>query len=266
MADSDVVESKSGVTAVTFVNDSAPSATIKKSLLATEAESSQVESNEEDEVEERETWTRGIDFFLACVGFSVGLGNVWRFPYLCYKHGGGAFLIPYFISVFLGGIPMFFIEVCLGQFMSTGGISAWAICPLFKGIGIAAAVVVFNLNVYYNVVLAWAIRYLFASIAAVFTMVLPWDTCHNYWNTPNCTTFEGTNASSNKEGLIDSATEYWENHILGISKGLEHPGMIKWDLALTLLLAWVIVYLCICKGIKTSGKVSRGENAYLNDK
>lgn len=84
---------------------------------------------------EREKWTRGIEFVLSCIGFAVGLGNIWRFPYLCYKNGGGAFLIPYFICLITGGIPIFFLEIAIGQYTSQGGITAWNFCPLFRGKG-----------------------------------------------------------------------------------------------------------------------------------
>ncbi|NP_001191659.1 putative neurotransmitter transporter [Aplysia californica] len=137
-------------------------------------------------MEQREQWSKKIDFLLACIGFSVGLGNVWRFPFLCYRNGGGAFLIPYFVAVVLGGVPMFFLEVSLGQFMSEGGIGPWKIAPLFQGIGYATAMIVFLLNCEYNVILSWAFYYIFSS----FTSVLPWSHCDNSWNTPNCTTFE----------------------------------------------------------------------------
>lgn len=52
----------------------------------------------------RETWDQKVEFLLAVIGFAVDLGNVWRFPYICYQNGGGAFLIPYCIMLLLGGL------------------------------------------------------------------------------------------------------------------------------------------------------------------
>lgn len=85
-------------------------------------------------LEEREKWGKKVEFFLACIGYAVGLGNVWRFPYLCFENGGGAFLIPYVCMLFLCGMPLFFMELALGQYVSLGPVTSWAaICPMAKG-------------------------------------------------------------------------------------------------------------------------------------
>ena len=82
---------------------------------------------------ERETWGSNLDFLLSIIGFAVDLANVWRFPYLCYKNGGGAFLIPYILMLTLGALPLFYMELILGQFHRQGPISVWRISPIFKG-------------------------------------------------------------------------------------------------------------------------------------
>ncbi|XP_037091571.1 LOW QUALITY PROTEIN: sodium- and chloride-dependent taurine transporter-like [Pollicipes pollicipes] len=206
------------------------------------------------EYRQRETWANNAEFVLSVMGFCVGLGNVWRFPYLCYKNGGGAFLIPYLTCLVTGGVPMFFLEVGIGQFMGEGGISVWKLCPVFTGIGYGTTVISFLLNIYYIVILAWGLLYMFYS----FQSPLPWATCHNAWNTPLCSTFQGvngTNATDVAEGATDPVVEFWENNILGVSSGIDEVGVPQWRLVLTLLLAWIMIYFIVWKGIKSSGKV-----------
>ncbi|CAF4901850.1 unnamed protein product [Pieris macdunnoughi] len=218
---------------------------------------------------ERGSWGSKLDFILSVVGLAIGLGNVWRFPYLCYKNGGGAFLIPYFLTLFLAGIPMFFMELAMGQMLTIGGLGVFKIAPIFKGIGYAAAVMSCWMNVYYIVILAWAIFYFFMSMRSD----VPWRDCDNYWNTDTCVnpydrknltcwssmdmttycTLNGKNVS--KALLSDPVKEFWERRALQISSGIEHIGNIRWELAGTLLLVWILCYFCIWKGVRWTGKV-----------
>ncbi|XP_022916091.1 sodium-dependent dopamine transporter [Onthophagus taurus] len=211
----------------------------------------------------RETWGKKVDFLLSVIGFAVDLANVWRFPYLCYKNGGGAFLVPYCIMLIIGGIPLFYMELALGQFNRKGAITCWGrLVPLLKGIGYAVVLIAFYVDFYYNVIIAWALRFFFAS----FTDLLPWTTCDNPWNTPNCRPFDvnlanATNGNSSASGSANSfdsaASEYFNRAILELhrSEGLHDLGTIKWDIALCLLAVYVICYFSLWKGISTSGKV-----------
>jgi len=228
--------------------------------------------------EEREQWTRKMDFLLSCIGYCVGLGNVWRFPHLCYSNGGGAFLVPYIIMLVLCGMPLFFMELSLGQYFSRGPIGLWgAVCPMFKGVGFAMLMISFLVCIYYNVIIAWTLTFLFES----FRSVVPWKYCGNWWNDDsscldtgskvtkclnetivNGTKFtlaNGTLLNCSKFADLSEYTspslEYWQNYILELSPGMGEPGSLRWQLVVSLLGAWIIVYFCMWKGVKSSGKV-----------
>ncbi|XP_033122713.1 sodium-dependent dopamine transporter-like [Anneissia japonica] len=82
------------------------------------------------------------------------------------------------------GIPMFYLELSLGQYNETGAITTWdKICPLFKGIGWAVVLIAFFVDFFYNVIIGYAFYYFFAS----FNLNgVPWATCNNTWNTDAC--------------------------------------------------------------------------------
>uniref|UniRef100_A0A8C7LKB8 Transporter n=1 Tax=Oncorhynchus mykiss TaxID=8022 RepID=A0A8C7LKB8_ONCMY len=191
----------------------------------------------------RAEWDNPMQFVLACVSYAVGLGNVWRFPYLCQMHGGGGFLIPYMLMLVLLGVPLFYMELAIGQKMRLGSIGAWrAISPYLGGVGMASVVTSMYLCLYYNVINAWSFWYLFHS----FQSILPWAECP---------------ANSNLTGPVEECeratpTQYFfYRETLDISGSIEENGGIHMGQALCLLLAWIIVYLFIVKGVKSTGKV-----------
>lgn len=82
---------------------------------------------------EREKWSREIEFLFSCIALSVGLGNVWRFPFIALENGGGAFVIPYVIVLLLIGRPVYYMEVLIGQFASRGAVGVFDMAPIMKG-------------------------------------------------------------------------------------------------------------------------------------
>uniref|UniRef100_A0A8D3BGL9 Transporter n=2 Tax=Scophthalmus maximus TaxID=52904 RepID=A0A8D3BGL9_SCOMX len=201
-----------------------------------------LERLEEQGDSDRPKWDNKAQYILTCVGFCIGIGNVWRFPYLCQSHGGGAFLIPYLILLVLEGMPLLLLEFAIGQRLRKGSVGVWrSISPYLTGIGIASMLVSFLVGLYYNTLIAWIMWYLFNS----FQSPLPWTQCP---------------LNDNGTGFVpecqqSSTVDYFFYRVtLNSSASIADSGGIHWPIVVCLLAAWTFICICYIRGIGTSGK------------
>ncbi len=169
-------------------------------------------------------WSNRIEFIMAAVGSAIGLGNIWRFPYICYKNGGGAFLIPFLVALFVAGIPLLIMKFAIGQ--STGYGAPKALGSLnrnWKWLGWMAILVGFGIASYYAVVMGWSFNYLYHSLN------MAWG---------------------------DDPESFFMKRVLQYT-GLDGEGAfsIVPHILIGLVLTWIAIYFSIWKGVKTVGKV-----------
>ncbi|KAH0618696.1 hypothetical protein JD844_018118, partial [Phrynosoma platyrhinos] len=208
------------------------------------------ETGKRDENIKRGNWGNQVEFVLTSVGYAVGLGNVWRFPYLCYRNGGD---LPQTKAT----CPSYSIILDCSSFQF---ISYFTFLP---GVGYGMMVVSTYIGIYYNVVICIAFYYFFSSM----TRLLPWTYCNNPWNTPDCTgVLDVTNGSAGSSvnftqifnqtlKRTSPSEEYWRRYVLKLSDDIGNLGEVRLPLLGCLGVSWVVVFLCLFKGVKSSGKV-----------
>lgn len=109
----------------------------------------------------REQWGSRAGFILAAVGSAIGLGNIWRFPYMAYENGGGAFFIPYLFAMLTAGIPFMIMEFTLGHKLRSAAPRAFAkLGGKYEWLGWFQVFIAAVIAVYYVAVIGWAISYL----------------------------------------------------------------------------------------------------------
>ena len=159
---------------------------------------------------------------MAAVGSAVGLGNVWRFPYVCYESGGGAFLIPYFVALFTAGIPLMILELSVGHWARSSPPEAFKkIGKKWEWAGWWTVLVPFIVASYYVVVMAWCFSYM------IYSIDLRW----------------GSNA------------EHFFKNFLGDTGSPLVIGGVSIPAVLGLLIIWLCIFLILYKGVGRIGKI-----------
>ena len=174
----------------------------------------------------RENWDNRMAFILAAIGSAIGLGNIWRFPFICYQNGGGAFLIAYIVALLTTGIPLLLLEFSLGHKMEGASpLSFGKIVKKLEWFGWVPVLIAFMIVTYYSVIMAYCIKYGIASITQAYAQ--------------------------------DPAGYFFNETLARTSGPFEFGGFTKqfiW-LALGLVISWVWIVFSVWKGAKTVSKV-----------
>ncbi|MGO3362446.1 MAG: sodium-dependent transporter [Corynebacterium sp.] len=162
-----------------------------------------------DDKVSRDTFkSRGV-FLFAAIGSAVGLGNIWRFPYVAYESGGGAFLVPYMIALCTAGIPLLWMFFALGhRFRGSAPLVFRRIHPRAEILGWFQTGISFFIGVYYAAIIGWALLYTFKSF---------------------------------NKGWGDSPGEHFNNEFLHVDTGSVFSGSFVWPILLAMILVWIIV-------------------------
>ncbi|CAL8120169.1 unnamed protein product [Orchesella dallaii] len=250
------LEDRTSVRELAFTPRNSVESQIISSALATSQ--SEKSGAEIDNVESQKTapergqWSNPLEFLLSCIAMSVGIGNFYRFPFVAYQNGGGAFLIPYLVVLFFIGKPIYFLELSVGQFCAYGQVKCWDMSPFFRGVGFGSTLCSFCVVTYYCSVMALTVYYLVASCQTT----LPWSACDPTWAGLETCEILG-NLTGNETSGINLPQLYFENQVLkqkvNIDDGIGYP---DWKLSLCLFASWLAVFFSIVKGVQSSGKVA----------
>ena len=167
---------------------------------------------------QKEQWGSRAGFILAAVGSAIGLGNIWRFPYMAFDNGGGAFLIPYFIALLTAGIPIIIMEFSMGHKMKGGAPLTFAkMNRKFEWLGWWQTLISAVIASYYVAVIGWAINYI------GFSFGLQWS---------------------------GEPVNFFVGEFLALSDSPFQLGGVRWGIFGTVVVAWIISFFALYAGVK----------------
>ncbi len=167
--------------------------------------------------EQRDQFGTKLGFIMAAIGSAIGLGNIWRYPYVLYENGGGAFLLPYFIAIATAGIPILILEYYLGnRYQGSAPVAYRSLSQRWEWLGWWQTAVSFLIGTYYMVIIGWVLAYFYYSF--------------------------GSQWGSDTEG-------FFTGQFLGVSDSFWSVGGLQLKVLIPFLIAWAIVFWLLIRGV-----------------